>query len=377
MTGGGAHGGDAGTHPHLGPALAVAGRYERAREVLGRLIRASRNAGAVDMLPYALVRLAGVELDTGRWHAAAAALEEAVELAQETGDSADRGLALGTLAWLEAAQGHDDACRAHVEEAVELAGRLGAGSALDRAAAALGLLELGCGRADSAIAPLEEIRRLQQEGWSDAALTPHRMPDLVEAYALAGRTAEAHAVLDGFRRDAERTRRPSALALAARCGAYVAADREFDARFTEALQLHREVGGPFEHARTQLLYGSRLADAGRPDEASDHLCPALAGFEALGAAPWARRARAALAAAGSAAPPARLSPLHRLTPLELEVALATADGAGHQEVAHDLFLGPRTARLLLASAMAKLGVDSTAELAAALAAERSPDAAVL
>src|SRR5215211_3591477 len=193
------------------------------------------------------------------------------------------------------------------------------------AAAALGLLELGCGRPESAIAPLEEIRCLQQKGWSDAALTPHRMPDLVEAYALAGRTAEAHAVLDGFRRDAERTRRPSALALAARCGAYLAADCEFDARFTEALKLHSEAG-PFEHARTQLLYGSRLADAGRPHEASDHVFPALRGFEELGAAPWARRAREALAAAGSAAPPAQLSPLHRLTPLELEVALASADG---------------------------------------------------
>jgi len=139
----------------------------------------------------------------------------------------------------------------------------------------------------------------------------------------------------------------------------------------------RANGGPFEPARTQLLYGSRLADAGRPDEASDHVFPALRGFEQLGAAPWARRAREALAAAGSAAPPAQLRPLHRLAPLELEVALASADGATHQEVAHHLLLGARTARLLLASAMAKLGVDSTAELAAALATERSPTTPVV
>jgi len=42
-----------------------------------------------------------------------------------------------------------------------------------------------------------------------------------------------------------------------------------------------------------------------------------------------------------------------------------------------LFLGPRTARLLRASAMAKLNVESPAELAAALVAERSPNAPVL
>jgi len=364
--------GDAPTHPYLGPALAIAGRHVRARELLVRLIGDSRNAGAADMLPYALVRMAGVELDTGRWQAAAAALEEAVELAQETGNSADRGLALGTLAWLEAAQGHADACRAHADEAVELAGRLGAGSALDRAAAALGLLELGSGRPESAIAPLEEVRRLQQNRWSDAALMPHRMPDLIEAYALSGRTGEARSALDDFRRDAERTRRPSALALAARCDAYLAADSEFDARFTETLEMNGEASGPFEHARTRLLYGSRLAEARRLSEASDHLSAALRGFGELGAAPWVRRAREALAAAGCTAPPVWISPVHRLTPLELEVALAVGDDATHQEVAHQLFLGPRTARLLRASAMAKLGVESTAELAAALGPERSP-----
>jgi GMP synthase-like glutamine amidotransferase len=51
---------DAQMHPYLGPALAVAGLHQRAREALGRLIAESRNVGAVDMLPYALVRLAGV-----------------------------------------------------------------------------------------------------------------------------------------------------------------------------------------------------------------------------------------------------------------------------------------------------------------------------
>ena len=243
-------------YPYLGAALALAGRNTRAREVLAGLIADARNAGAADMLPYALVRLAGVELDTGGWRMAAAALAEAVELAQETGNSADHGLALGTLAWLEAAQGRAEACRAHAEEALELAGRLGGGSRLDRAAAALGLLELGCGRPESAIAPLEDVRRLQKEsGWSDAARTPHRLPDLVEAYALAGRNREAQAALDEFSLDAERARRPSALALAARCRALLAPDSELDERFAGALEASVETTGPFERARTELLFG--------------------------------------------------------------------------------------------------------------------------
>ena len=361
-------------YPYLGAALALAGRYARAREVLAHLIAEARNAGAADMLPYALVRLAGVELDTGRWRVAAAALVEAVELAQETGNSADHGLALGTLAWLEAAQGRAGACRAHAEEALELAGRHGSGSRLDRAAAALGLLELACGQPESAIAPLENVCRHQQEGgWSDAARTPHRLPDLVEAYALAGRGQEAQAASGEFTVDAERTRRPSALALAARCRALLAPDSDFEERFAESLEPSVETTGPFERARTELLFGSRLARAGRAAEATDHLSAALRVFEDLGAEPWAGRARDGIVATGAAVPPPRINKLERLTPLELDVSLAAGSGAPLDDIAHRLFLGPRTARLLLASAMAKLDVESTAELAAALGPDCSPD----
>jgi tetratricopeptide (TPR) repeat protein len=333
-------------YPYLGAALALAGRNARAREVLARLIAEARNAGAADMLPYALVRLAGVELDTGRWHLAAAALTEAAELA-------------------------------HAEEALELAGRHGSGARLDRAAAALGLVELACGRPESAIAPLENVCRLQREGgWSDAARTPHRLPDLVEAYALAGRGREAQAALNEFARDADRTRRPSALALAARCRALLAPDSELDERFADALEPSEETTGPFERARTELLFGWRLARAGRAAEANDHFSAALRVFEELGAEAWAGRAREGIVATGAVAPHPRINRVERLAPLELDLSLAAGVGAPLDDIAHRLFLGPRTARLLLASAMAKLDVESTAELAAALGPELSPDARV-
>jgi DNA-binding CsgD family transcriptional regulator len=238
-------------------------------------------------------------------------------------------------------------------------------------------LELGCGRPERAIAPLEDLRDAQQEaGWSDAAVTPHRLPDLVEAYALAGRIREAQAALDVFSVDAERTRRSSALALAARGRAVLAPDSELDVRFADALEPSVETTGPFERARTELLYGSRLARAGRPVEATDHLSAALRVFETLGAEPWAGRARDEIVAAGGAAPHPQINRLERLTPLELDVALAAGAGAPPEDIAHQLFLGPRSVRLLHASAMAKLGVESTAELVAALGTELSPDARV-
>jgi GMP synthase-like glutamine amidotransferase/DNA-binding CsgD family transcriptional regulator len=356
--------------PRLGGALAAAGLHARAREVLGDVVSEAREAGAVDMLPYALVRLAGVALDTGRWRAASVDLAEAASLAEETGSGADRGLALGTLAWLDAAQGRTEACCAHVREALELADRLGAGSRLDRAAAAVGLLELGRNRPAAAIGPLEDVLRVQLEsGWTDAALAPHHTPELVEAYARAGRAAEARAAGERFRAEAERTRRPSALALAARCDALVAGNADLDARFAACLEATAAAAGPFEHARTMLLYGSRLAAADRVPEALPHLVAAVRAFDALGAVPWAARARAAIASAGGVAPPLHPAPADRLTALEREVAVAAAGGAVIGDVARRVFLGPRTARILLAAAMVKLGAESSHELAGLLGTE--------
>ena len=206
--------------------------------------------------------------------------------------------------------------------------------------------------------------------------TPHRLPDLIEAYALVGSPREAHAALEVLSADAERTRRPSALAAAARCRALLAPDSELDARFAEALEASVEATGPFERARTELLYGSRLARAGRSVEATDQLTGALRAFEQLGAETWADRARDEIVATGGTRPDRRVNRLERLTPLELDVALATAAGAPFADIAHGLFLGPRSVRLLQASAMAKLGVESTAELVEALGPEVSPDARV-
>jgi DNA-binding CsgD family transcriptional regulator len=156
----------------------------------------------------------------------------------------------------------------------------------------------------------------------------------------------------------------------------LAPDSELDERFADALKPSVETTGPFERARTELLFGSRLARAGRVAEANDHLSAALLVFGGLGAEEWAGRAREGLVATGAAAPPPRINRLERLTPLELDVSLAAGAGAPVEDVAHRLFLGPRTVLLRLASAMAKLGVESTAELATALGPEGSPDAEV-
>jgi GMP synthase-like glutamine amidotransferase/tetratricopeptide (TPR) repeat protein len=360
----GEHSDDLTQRAYLGAGLALAGRYAPAHRVLSEVIDQARAAGAVSVLPYALIRRADVELEIGAWTAAAAGLDEARRLAAETGQSSDHGLALGALAWLEAVRGDGPACNAHVNEAIELALRLGGGSRLDRVATALGLLELGRGRPGQAIPHLREACRLQDEqGWSDAARTPHRRPDLIEALVLSGHDGEAREALTVFQRDVTRTQRPSALATAARCQALVAAPSEMEHAFEEALRAATGFPGPFEHARTALLYGEALISAGSLEHAAGVLAPALDSLDRLGAEPWAARASTGLRAAGGELSPQRAKLSDRLSARELEVALAANDGSSSRDIADRLVLGPRTVQLQLASAAIKLGLASSMELA--------------
>ena len=98
-------------------------------------------------------------------------------------------------------------------------------------------------------------------------------------------------------------------------------------------------------------------------EARERLRSALERFEALGAEPWAARARAELRAAGGAVGAARQPATRELTPQELEVALAVARGATNREVAAALFVSPKTIEVHLSRIFRKLGVRSRTELA--------------
>jgi DNA-binding CsgD family transcriptional regulator len=60
-----------------------------------------------------------------------------------------------------------------------------------------------------------------------------------------------------------------------------------------------------------------------------------------------------------------------LTPSELRVARLAADGQTNREIAHGLYVTPKTVEGHLARAYAKLGIAARAELRDALAAEKT------
>ncbi len=139
-------------------------------------------------------------------------------------------------------------------------------------------------------------------------------------------------------------------------------DADFDRHFAEALRLHAGLPMPFEQARTELAYGSRLRRAGRRAEAREQLRRALPAFERLGAEPWARLAREEIAATGAGLPRRGSAPADGLSPRERQVAMATAEGLTNREVAARLFLSEKTVERHLGSVYSKLGLRSRTEL---------------
>ncbi|MGW4519236.1 response regulator transcription factor [Streptomyces sp. NPDC004393] len=86
------------------------------------------------------------------------------------------------------------------------------------------------------------------------------------------------------------------------------------------------------------------------------------GFDVLGAAGWAERARSALRSVGESAPVHGSSLARLLTPQELQVATLAARGLSNKEIGAQLFLSPRTVGYHLYRLFQKLGIASRAEL---------------
>jgi DNA-binding CsgD family transcriptional regulator len=122
---------------------------------------------------------------------------------------------------------------------------------------------------------------------------------------------------------------------------------------------------PFDLARVNLLYGERLRRSRDVTRSRRHLQAALTAFECLGAAAWADRAAAELAAATPnqqrAAPPPE-----PLTTQELEVAELAAAGLSNKQIACRLHMSHRTVGAHLYRIFPKLGIGSRAALRDAL-----------
>ena len=89
-------------------------------------------------------------------------------------------------------------------------------------------------------------------------------------------------------------------------------------------------------------------------------------FSAIGADCWTACAHNELEATGIRLPARALTGVDRLTPQELQIALAVCEGASNRQVAERLFVSAKTVEANLARVYLKLGIRSRAELGAAM-----------
>jgi DNA-binding NarL/FixJ family response regulator len=327
--------------------------------ILQRALTLARATAAVDRLITVLLTYATSGLLANRYGVVAEAAEGR-KLAREAGLPNAANLHLAQLSWLAAVRGDEDECRASAAEAAEPARAKGHALAYSIAEWGVALLDLGAGRVDAAITRLTALSAAPA-GAAHPYFVLNSAPDLVEACMRTGRLDEARAAFAPLAAFAGPGAPSWSLALAARCRALLAED-DGEAEFEEALRLHLEAKRPFDHARTELLYGEFLRRRRRRVEARMHLRAAVDAFDDIGAAPWAERARAELRASGESAQRHEAGGLADLTPQELQIARLVGEGASNKEVAGQLFLSPRTVEYHLRKVFMKLGISSRAEL---------------
>lgn len=363
---------DVATAAAVGEALRWLERLKESDQLFGALVHRVRRDTRLAVLPYLLAMHSEVQLARGELGAAFASTAEGVRLGADTRQDTIRAFCLICQARVEAIRGGADAAREHLDEALELTRRTDANSLWLYAGTARGLLELGTGEIPDAISTLQGVAAMATRAGLEEPNVVLWQPDLIEAYARAGRLDEARAELDVLNGRVEATEGVASAAVAARCAGLLAGDDEFEGWFRRAESLHRERPMPFEAARTALCLGERRRRAGRRRDAREPLRRALTVFEELGAKPWSQRARYELQASGARPRAGAANPLAELTSHELLVAIVVAEGASNADASARLFLSVKTIEKHLTSVYRKLGVRSRAQLAGLLA-QRGPE----
>ena len=198
-----------------------------------------------------------------------------------------------------------------------------------------------------------------------------------EVLYRSGSRDEALSLATELSATADRTKIPLVEAVAARTMALCDPENA-EAHLDEANRLHGLAGDGFEQARSWLITGELLRRSRRNVEARGPLRAALTTFRRLQAEPWAHRASSELRAAGAEDPAAlqQDESIATLTPRELRVALAVAEGGTNRDVAATLFISAKTVEYHLGKIFRKLDVKSRTELASLLARLAVADAGV-
>jgi DNA-binding CsgD family transcriptional regulator len=328
-----------------------------------KLIGLAREAGALTVLPWALLLGVAAELFAGELAVAAALVKEAQAVAEMTGNHVGPYGPLVLAAW-----GGEEAEVTRLVETVtpEMIAR-GEGRWLTAAAWAAAVLNNGLGRYDQALAAAERGCEYPAE----LALATWSMSELIEAAARTGQPQRAAGALDRLSEAASASGTDWALGVQARAGALLSDGDSAERLYREAIDRLGRTRARAELARAHLLYGEWLRRQGRRSDARDQLRAAHNMLTAMGIKGFAERARRELLATGDAALKLMIDAPRELTAQEAQIARLARDGHTNPEIGAQLFISGRTVEWHLRKVFAKLGISSRMQLHQVLPAARN------
>jgi len=361
---------DADGRPELAGLLGITafciGDFGRAATSLSAAIQQFRSQGRMSLLAEALAIRAWAEINLGVFDASRSA-DEAVRLADETGQSVWAASARIAVAVVDAVGGSWDTRPALLRHAEDTALRTpnASSSLLAAVQLAVGVAALGAERPEPAYGELHRVFVRTDPAWQRVQQL-WTIGYLADAAVRTGRHEEARSLLSSMEQLAGDAPAVGPLTALEYSRAVLADHDSAEELFAVALD---GAGQPFpwHRARVQLAYGSWLRRNRRTIDCRAPLRAARSTFDAVGAHPWAQQADRELRATGERGWRPVRSPREQLSPQETQIAELAAQGLSNREIGERLFLSHRTVGSHLYRIFPKLGVTSRTQLLGALA----------
>jgi DNA-binding CsgD family transcriptional regulator len=322
-----------------------------------RLIGLARQAGALAVLPAALLSAMVVQLLEGQLATAAATAEEATAVAAATGNPVGPYGPLLLAAW----RGREAETSRLIATTTEMVAR-GEGPWLTAAAWATAVLNNGLGRYDEALAAAEH----DSEHLHELGLATWSMAELVEAAARTGRPERAAAAMARLAETTSAAGTNWALGIEARSRALLTHGELAEPLYREAITRLGRTRIRVELARAHLLYGEWLRRRNRRVDAREQLRCAHNMLTEMGVEGFAERARRELLATGETVRKRTAETASELTAQEAHVARLAVEGHTNPEIGTQLFISGRTVEWHLRKVFTKLGISSRKQLGKAL-----------
>ncbi|MEV6105163.1 AAA family ATPase [Streptomyces sp. NPDC051940] len=317
-------------------------------------LRHARVAGALVILPVALIQRLYAHLHCGEFEAATGLLEESEAVAEATGIIRPSYGAAAVAAW----RGRETQAAEAIRAVQGAAAERGEGIGFTMAHYTNAVLNNGLGRFVEA----RNAAALASADPAESAFAAWALTELVEA---AVRCDERDQAVQAVERLAESTV-PSAtewgLGAQALARALISDDADADAHYRAAIDRLGRSRGAFALARAHLLYGEWLRLQDRGAEARHQLSTAHGAFARFGAEGFTERARGELAACGVAVSGPTAHRTAELTDQERQIARRAREGGSNAEIGAELFISARTVEWHLSKVFTKLGISSRRDL---------------